>query len=62
MLHDHFVATYHADPEDWGTIAYFRIDAHWLVAFDFGQSPADSGETPADSDPPAADSDPPAPG
>jgi pyridoxine/pyridoxamine 5'-phosphate oxidase len=39
MLHDHFVATYHADPEDLGTIAYFRIDAHWLVAFDFSQSP-----------------------
>jgi pyridoxine/pyridoxamine 5'-phosphate oxidase len=37
MLHDHFVATYHADPEDLGTIAYFRIDAHWLVAFDFSQ-------------------------
>ena len=40
MLHDHFVATYHADPEDLGTIAYFRIDAQWLVAFDFGQSAA----------------------
>jgi pyridoxine/pyridoxamine 5'-phosphate oxidase len=49
MLHDHFVATYHADPEDLGTIAYFRIDAHWLVAFDFGQSeqPAGQGDPPA---------------
>jgi pyridoxine/pyridoxamine 5'-phosphate oxidase len=55
MLHDHFVATYHADPEDLGTIAYFRIDAHWLVAFDFSQSPADSGPPAAGSDPPAPD-------
>jgi pyridoxine/pyridoxamine 5'-phosphate oxidase len=49
MLHDHFVATYHADPDDWGTIAYFRIDARWLVAFDFGQGdqPATGGEQPA---------------
>jgi general stress protein 26 len=41
MLWEHFLATYHADPEDLGTIAYFRIDARWLVAFDFGQPAAD---------------------
>lgn len=33
MLRDHFTATYGADPETWGTIAYLRIDATWLVAF-----------------------------
>lgn len=40
MLREHFLATYHADPEDWGSIAYFRIDAPWLVAFDFSQPAA----------------------
>jgi hypothetical protein len=33
MLRAHFTATYGADPEDWGHIAYCRIDASWLVAF-----------------------------
>jgi pyridoxine/pyridoxamine 5'-phosphate oxidase len=33
MLRAHFIATYGSDPEDWGTIAYSRIDADWLVAF-----------------------------
>lgn len=32
-LREHFIATYGADPEEWGRIAYFRIDARWLVAF-----------------------------
>jgi Pyridoxamine 5'-phosphate oxidase len=32
-LREHFVAVYGADPEDWGEIAYFRIDAEWLVGF-----------------------------
>jgi len=40
MLWEHFLATYNADPEDWGSIGYFRIDAQWLVAFDFGQPAA----------------------
>lgn len=33
MLRDHFTATYGDDPENWGTIAYVRLDATWLVAF-----------------------------
>jgi hypothetical protein len=33
MLREHFVATYGVDPETWGSIAYFRIDAGWLVGF-----------------------------
>ncbi len=33
MLRDHFTQTYGSDPEDWGGIAYFRIDPHWLTAF-----------------------------
>jgi len=33
MLREHFIATYGADPENWGSIAYFRIQARWLVAF-----------------------------
>ena len=33
MLRDHFIATYGEDPEKWGTIAYVRVDASWLVAF-----------------------------
>lgn len=32
-LRDHFVEVYDADPEQWGSIAYFRIDAHWFVGF-----------------------------
>ena len=32
-LHDHFVEVYDADPEQWGDIAYFRIQPDWLVAF-----------------------------
>jgi len=32
-LHDHFVEVYDADPEQWGDIAYFRIDPDWLVGF-----------------------------
>lgn len=33
MLRAHFTATYGSDPEEWGTIAYFRINAAWLVGF-----------------------------
>jgi hypothetical protein len=33
MLREHFTATYGADPEDFGTITYLRIEARWLVAF-----------------------------
>ena len=32
-LHAHFVEVYDADPDQWGDIAYFRIEAHWLTAF-----------------------------
>jgi len=33
MLREHFTATYGDDPENWGSIAYVRIDAIWMVAF-----------------------------
>jgi pyridoxine/pyridoxamine 5'-phosphate oxidase len=33
MLRAHFTATYGSDPEEWGSIAYYRIDAGWLVGF-----------------------------
>lgn len=33
MLRGHFIETYDSDPDEWGSIAYCRIDAHWLVAF-----------------------------
>ena len=33
MLRDHFAETYGVSPEDLGEIAYFRIDARWLVGF-----------------------------
>jgi hypothetical protein len=33
MLREHWVQTYGSDPEEWGDIAYFRIDAAWLVGF-----------------------------
>ncbi|MDQ2748809.1 MAG: pyridoxamine 5'-phosphate oxidase family protein [Actinomycetota bacterium] len=33
MLREHFTSTYGSDPEDWGSIAYVRLDASWLVAF-----------------------------
>jgi pyridoxine/pyridoxamine 5'-phosphate oxidase len=33
MLRSHFIATYGQDPEQWGRIAYCRIDASWLVGF-----------------------------
>jgi hypothetical protein len=33
MMREHFIATYGQDPEDWGEIAYVRVDADWLVAF-----------------------------
>jgi Pyridoxamine 5'-phosphate oxidase len=36
LLRQHFIAIYGADPEQWGEIGYFRIDAHWLVGFRFG--------------------------
>jgi pyridoxine/pyridoxamine 5'-phosphate oxidase len=32
-LRQHFVDAYGADPGEWGDIAYFRIDAAWLVGF-----------------------------
>jgi general stress protein 26 len=33
MLWEHFVATYGSDPDEWGAIAYCRLDATWMVAF-----------------------------
>lgn len=33
MLREHFTVTYGADPEDWGSITYLRIEASWMVAF-----------------------------
>ncbi|PZS14871.1 MAG: pyridoxamine 5'-phosphate oxidase [Pseudonocardiales bacterium] len=33
LLRQHFTATYGEDPETWGSIAYLRIDASWMVAF-----------------------------
>ena len=33
MLRTHFAAVYGSDPEEWGTISYYRIDATWLVGF-----------------------------
>lgn len=33
MLRAHFIETYDSDPDEWGSIAYCRIEAHWLVAF-----------------------------
>lgn len=32
-LREHFITVYGSDPEEWGDIAYYRIDAAWLVAF-----------------------------
>jgi hypothetical protein len=32
-LREHFTDTYGDDPENWGSIAYVRVDASWLVAF-----------------------------
>lgn len=33
-LREHFTSTYGSDPETWGSsIAYYRIDPDWLVAF-----------------------------
>jgi hypothetical protein len=32
-LRQHFQRVYGSDPEEWGTIAYVRIDADWLVGF-----------------------------
>jgi hypothetical protein len=34
-LRAHFADVYGADIEEWGDIAYFRVDADWLVAFAF---------------------------
>lgn len=33
MLRAHFTEVYGMSPENLGDIAYFRIDAHWLVGF-----------------------------
>jgi hypothetical protein len=33
MLRDHFTATYGSDPEEWGSIAYIRVEPHWMTAF-----------------------------
>jgi hypothetical protein len=33
MLRQHFIATYGQDPEEWGEIAYARIEPDWLVGF-----------------------------
>jgi hypothetical protein len=33
MLHAHFAEVYGVSPESLGDIAYFRIDADWLVGF-----------------------------
>ena len=35
MLRQHFAETYGVEPETLGDIAYFRIDADWLVGFSF---------------------------
>jgi pyridoxine/pyridoxamine 5'-phosphate oxidase len=32
-LREHFVATYGSDPEEWGAIAYVRIEPEWMTAF-----------------------------
>ena len=37
MLRDHFRETYGQDPEEWGEIAFVRIDAHWMTAFAFDE-------------------------
>lgn len=35
MLIEHCVLTYGQAPDEWGSdIGYYKIDAHWLVAFD----------------------------
>ena len=41
MLHTHFAEHYGSDPDSWGSgsIAYFRIDADWLVAFAMPETP-----------------------
>lgn len=33
QLREHFIATYGNDPEEWGEIAYVRIEPHWMTAF-----------------------------
>ena len=33
MLHEHFTEVYGVSPESLGDIAYFRIDARWMVGF-----------------------------
>ena len=39
VLHDHCVRTYGQSPDEWGPdIAYFSIDASWLVAFSFDRA------------------------
>ena len=48
-LIEHLVATYGQSPDEWGEeIAYFRIHAEWLVAFDasdtIASSSSESGE------------------
>lgn len=41
MLIEHCLATYHQSPDEWGSeIGYYRIDAHWLVAFDGSKAAA----------------------
>ena len=41
MLREHFRDTYGQDPEEWGEIAYVRIDAHWMTAFAFDPAAAE---------------------
>jgi hypothetical protein len=41
MLYEHWVRTYGQSPDELGDdIAYFRIDASWLVAFEFAREDA----------------------
>jgi hypothetical protein len=41
-MRQHFIDVYGADPEEWGEIAYFRIDPSWFVGF--GMTPEDMVE------------------
>jgi hypothetical protein len=41
ILYDHCVGTYGQAPDEWGPdIAYFRIEASWLVGFEFAREDA----------------------
>jgi hypothetical protein len=38
MLREHFIDVYEHDPETWGNIAYYRIEADWMVGFAMTES------------------------